>query len=71
MIYPLTMRFRARDRTGPLTIAVEINRDGWKLDGPTHHAFWAGLPASERLRLRSEFEAQVRLAKNTPTKGEQ
>jgi hypothetical protein len=68
-IYPLPMRFPAQDWRGDIEIAVEIGRDGWKLDGPTQKAFWAGLPVAERLRLRREFAAQVELAQNTPTKG--
>jgi len=64
------MRFPAAGamRGGEVEVAVEITRDGWRFAGTLYRVLFEGLPTSERLRLRSEFEAQVELAQNTPTK---
>lgn len=69
-LYPMTMRLSTEGRDAT-EIAVVIDRDGWRFAGTAYKALFETLRASERLYLRRQFEAQVRLAKYTPTKGEQ
>jgi hypothetical protein len=61
------MRFQC---SGPMPINVEIDRDGWTFWTALDQDNFDRLRVSERLSLRRQFEAQVGLAKNTPTKGD-
>lgn len=61
-IYPLTLTFA----TSGGEIAVKIGRSNWIFATRAEHRTFEALPVAERLRLRSEFEAQVALARATP-----
>jgi hypothetical protein len=65
-VYPMTMRFTEAQTE----IAVVIDRDGWRFAGTVYKTLFDLMRPAERLRLRREFAAQVRLAQNTPTKGD-
>jgi hypothetical protein len=59
MIYPLPMRFPVPINGGPQHIDITITPEGWSF-----------ITIGDRQKYRRAFEAQVRLAKDTPTKGE-
>jgi hypothetical protein len=61
-IYP--MRFEVDG------ISVEVDRNGWRFTDPSGRPAYNALPVADRIRLRKEFELQVQLAQNTPTKGD-
>jgi hypothetical protein len=48
-----------------------VTREGWTFAGPVYEALYNTLPVLNRIELRKEFELQVQLAQNTPTKGDQ
>lgn len=62
-IYP--MRFETDG------ITVFITREGWSFRAIGDRTAYNALPVADRIRLRGDFELQVQLAKNTPTKGDQ
>jgi hypothetical protein len=64
-LYPLPVGFPTS--RGPISILIK--RDGWAFMHPSQDVY-NDLPIQERVDLRRAFEAQVALAKNTPTKGE-
>jgi hypothetical protein len=71
MIYPLPMRFPVPINGGPQHIDITISPDGWSFITIGDRQTFVGLAVADRLEYRRAFEAQVELAKNTPTKGEQ
>jgi hypothetical protein len=81
-VYPLPMRFpvpingtsaNAKAKR-PLQVGdyidVRISPNGWTFISEADRQTFAGLAAGDRLEYRRAFEAQVTLAKNTPTKGD-
>lgn len=84
-LYPLPMRFpvpmdgssgkRAREAGRSLQVGefidVTISPDGWSFIRDTDRVTFDTQPVAERLEYRRAFEAQVGLAKATPTKGAQ
>lgn len=80
-VYPLPMRFpvpfngtsaNAKAKR-PLQVGdyidVTITPMGWTFITGADRQTFAGLAAGDRLEYRRAFEAQVTLAKDTPTKG--
>jgi hypothetical protein len=79
-IYPLPMRLpvpidgssgrKAREAGRPLNrdeyIDVVITPDGWKFVTTGDREVFESMPVANRLLYRKAFEAQVRLAKDTP-----
>jgi hypothetical protein len=81
-VYPLPMRFpvpingtsaNAKAKR-PLEVGdyidVRISRSGWTFIADADRQTFAGLAVGDKLEYRRAFEAQVTLAKDTPTKGE-
>jgi hypothetical protein len=66
-IYPLPMRFPTKDGRH---VDVSVDRQAWRFCTSEDDARYRSLPVGERMELRIAFEAQVQLAKDTPTKGE-
>lgn len=79
-MYPLPMRFpvpidgssgkRARVEERDLRVGeyvdVRIDVDGWAFIRPTDEQTFRALPVADRLEYRRAFDAQVKLAKETP-----
>jgi hypothetical protein len=70
MIYPLPMRFPVPINGGPQHIDITITPEGWSFITIGDRQTFEGMAVADRLEYRRAFEAQVRLAKDTPTKGE-
>lgn len=63
----MTMRFE----TTASHVDVVVEPTGWRFAEPYFKTAFETLTVLERLNLRRQFEAQVALAKATPTKGDQ
>jgi hypothetical protein len=70
-LYPLPMRFPVPINGGPGHIDIAVKRDGWEFVTLADRQAFEGMPVADRLEYRRAFEAQVALAKDTPTKGDQ
>jgi hypothetical protein len=80
-IYPLPMRFPVpfdgtsanakakRPLQGGDYIDVSISPEGWMFMAQTDRLTFEGQAVGDRLEYRRAFEAQVALAKDTPTRG--
>lgn len=66
-LYPLRLVFGEGERA---TITIVISLTGWKFATPADRGRFEALPVAERLTMRRQFEAQVALARLTPTKGD-
>lgn len=61
-IYPLALTFEE--------IEVVVDRGGWAFADEATAQTYNALPVLKRMELRKQFELQVQLAQNTPTKGD-
>lgn len=66
-LYPLSLDYPITWQARTEHLHVVVDRNGWKFADPVSQGRFLELPAAKRLEFRSAFEAQVTLAKSTPT----
>ena len=65
-LYPLRMSFEK----GGAEVGVVVTREGWSFRARGDQLVFNRLDTADRLDLIGIFAEQVRLARNTPTKGD-